>query len=110
MIYPYECLTCKSSVDIVKSMHDASKSEFCETCKSELTRVWTSFYTTGTRVENAEYNPGLGVVTKSAKDRAEQAKRQGVVEIGNDYKSPTAIGQAFDKARKEKIDKSWEEV
>lgn len=64
----------------------------------------------GTKVEDAEYNPGLGCITKNKRHREEIAKRLGVVEIGNDYKSPNDIHSTNDKALAEKRKKAWDSV
>lgn len=64
----------------------------------------------GAAVENAEYNPGLGCVTKSKRDREEQAKRRGLVEIGNDFGSADKMHDHYSKSREEARKKSWEEM
>jgi putative FmdB family regulatory protein len=108
--YPYQCLECAKFHDVIKPMSECAKVEHCPTCKSEMERIFTPLHFIGTSVENAEYNPGLGKVTKSKKHRAELAKQMGVHEIGNDYKSPEDIGKKFDQDREKKLEKSWEDV
>ena len=64
----------------------------------------------GAKVQDAEYNPGLGKVVKNAYDRSEQAKRQGLQEVGNDYSSGEKMDKEFTKDRKKKLDKSWDDI
>lgn len=64
----------------------------------------------GGKIEDAEYNPGLGCVTKSKRHREEICKAKGLYEIGNDYKSPDDIHNSNDKALAEKRQKAWDSV
>lgn len=108
--YPYNCVKCDLYSEIIKPMSESGRDEKCVDCGCVLDRIWTAPHLTGTKVEDAEYNPGLGKVTKNKRHREEIAKQMGVVEIGNDYKNAEAIGQKFDSERQKKIDKSWDEV
>ncbi len=77
-----------------------------------MRRIYThcKFHFTGTKIEDAEFNPGLGRVTKSKAHRDELAKKLGAVEIGNDSKDPDSLHKHFDSERETKIKKSWDEV
>jgi putative FmdB family regulatory protein len=109
--YPYKCEKCEIKENVVKYMSESDRSEACPQCNNPMERDYSNMRLNfiGTKVESAEYNPGLGVVTKNAKDRAEIAKRKGVTEIGNDYKSADHISAEFAKAREEKLKKTWED-
>lgn len=109
MIYPYECEKCDYAGDTVKPMDQASRDEYCPQCGNLLQRVWTKPQLIGTKVQDAEYNPGLGVVTKNAYHRSEVAKRKNVIEVGNDYGSGEKLQTKFDKDRHEKREKRWSE-
>ena len=61
----------------------------------------------GTAVQNAEYNPGLGCVVKNKAHRDELAKRKGLVEVGNDFKGGEGMQKHFDKKRDEAREERW---
>jgi len=94
---------------VVKPVAEIAKVELCE-CGTPADRSFfpTRIHITGAKVEHAEWNPGLGCVTKNKRDREEIAKRQGLVEVGNDYKSGESIQKTFDQAREEKKKKEWD--
>lgn len=109
MIYEYECEKCDKNFDVVKPMSESSRLEYCPDCGNEGNRVFScNVQFLGTKIEDAEYNPGLGIVTKSKRHRDEIAKRKGLIEIGNE--DPAKIDKAFEKQREEKRRKSWESV
>lgn len=98
-------------------MGEAENIESCSRCEGPLsledrivqnTRKASNYNIIGAKVESAEYNPGLGVVTKSKRHREEIAKQKGVVEIGNDYGSAEKMSKEFDTARAEKLERNWE--
>lgn len=71
----------------MKSVKEIDRVEDCPECKapcpSECRYIArTHFY--GAKVEDVQWNPGLGKFTRSAKHRAELAKRMDVIEIGNE--------------------------
>lgn len=109
--YDYVCPKCDTSHEVIKYMSESDRIEKCPTCENEMTRDWSNINVqlTGTKIENAEYNPGLGVVTKSKNHREEIARQKGVVEIGNDYKSADHMSAEFTKSREDKLKKSWED-
>ena len=82
----------------------------CDQCGNPTRRIYShcKFHFTGTKIEDAEYNIGLGKVTKSKRHRDDLAKRAGVEEIGNE--DPDKIHRHFDLTREKKIKKSWDEV
>lgn len=111
MIYEYKCIECKRSFDVTKSVKDIDVNEFCPRCDSPAERkfVPSKLHLTGTKVEHAEYNPGLGAVVKSKYERQELAKRKGLVEVGNDYKSGESMQKSFDETRAKKLATRYEE-
>lgn len=91
-------------------MDESSKEETCRECSSVSTRVYTPAQFIGTAVQSAEYNPGLGCVVKSDKDRAEIARRKGLQEIGNDFGSGDKAMAKYDKDRTERLNKRWDDI
>lgn len=106
MIYLYDCEKCELEIEVVKSMKDAAREEYCQSCGNVLDRVYLPPHITGAKVEDAEFNHGLGCVTKNKNDRAEKAKRKGLIEIGNE--STDSMAKSADKTLKDKL--SWENV
>lgn len=111
MTYEYRCTKCMSHFDVIKSVKDIDVNEFCPTCESPSERLFIPqrVFFSGTRVEHAEYNPGLGAVVKNKRHREDLAKRKGLVEVGSDFKSAESMNQYFDSSREEKIKKRWAE-
>lgn len=111
-VYDYFCETCQIEFDIFKSIKEHRNKEPCPKCGKEspqdLSRCRPQFI--GTKIEDAEFNIGLGKITKSKRHREELTKQAGMVEIGNDFKEPDKIHQHFDKNRAEKLKKSWDDV
>lgn len=112
MVYQYNCQKCGHQFDVTKSVKDMDVNENCPECGEFATRefVPTRVHLSKTAVQHAEYNPGLGRVVKNSQHRAELCKRMGVVEIGNDFKSPEKIHKQFDAERKQKREKKWEDA
>lgn len=110
MIYQYHCPKCDIHFDVVKPASSMKEEERCSNCSMVAdrefvpSRVWFN----GTKVEHAEYNPGLGCIVKNSSHRKELCKIKGVEEIGNE--SPEKIQKHFDKTREEKRDQIWEDV
>lgn len=96
----------------MQSIKEYTGQKTCVACGNEMRRnyKYCSFHHVGAKVEDAEFNPGLGRITKSKRHREELAKRMNVVEIGNDASSPDSLHKHFDQAREEKLKKSWDEV
>lgn len=108
MVYPYLCKKCDLEFDVVKHHSLSSKKEKCPECKKVADRIWPRPLFIGTSVENAEYNPGLGVVTKGKRDREEQAKRQGLVEVGNE--KPQVLRKHYANEREAKRRKNYDGI
>ena len=82
MIYEMDCPKCEEMFEVVKSMNEASRLEYCTVCGTLLERIWNAPQIIGAKVEEAEFNHGLGCVTKNKNDRNEIAKRKGLIEVG----------------------------
>lgn len=110
MIYAYNCPNCALTFDVVKVVDLIERSEHCSRCGEISTRQFfpQRLYFTGTKVEHAEYNPGLGCITRNANHRNEIAKQKGLEEIGNE--APDKIHKHFDKRREEKREEIWNKV
>jgi putative FmdB family regulatory protein len=109
-IYDFFCEKCDLEAEIVQSIKDYDGNWTCTSCGNPGRRIYKycSFHFTGTKIENAEFNPGLGKITKSKRHRDELAKKMGVIEVGNE--SPDKIHKHFDSTREDKLKKSWDEV
>lgn len=106
--YSYECLKCDVEFEVIKSISEYNSPEHCQTCGNIAKKLVSSgIFFTGTKIEDAEYNPGLGVITKSKKHRDELAKRKNLIEIGTE--TPETIHKHHDKAREDKRKKSWDD-
>ncbi len=112
MVYEYQCSKCTHRFDVTKSVKDIDVTETCPQCGDFAERkfVPSKVYFSGTEVRDAEYNPGLGAVVKSKRHREELAKRKGLVEIGNDFKSSESIHKKFDEERSEKREQRYEQA
>jgi len=111
LIYGYKCTACDRSFDVVKTVSEMERDEACPDCGSAAAREFVprALYLSQTQVTHAEYNPGLGCVVKNKRHKEDLMKRQGVVEVGNDYGSGAKMQAHFDKAREEKRRRSWED-
>lgn len=109
MVYEYRCVKCDNSFDVIKSVKDIDVNEFCD-CGAPAERVFvpSRVYFSGAKVAHAEYNPGLGCVVKNDRHKKDIMKRKGLVEIGNDFKSPKSIHKTFEQERKSRRAKRWE--
>jgi len=96
----------------MKSVSEIDRLEACPDCQEPAVRqfVPSRVFFSGTSVQHAEWNPGLGCVVKNKEHRKELAKRKGLVEIGNDFKSGESAATHFDQERESKIAKRWEDV
>ena len=108
-LYEYKCKECNKTFEVVKKMSDFSRVEICD-CGFEAEKM-INFRGTlmNTKVEEAEYNIGLGCWTKSKRHRKEIAKRRGLVEIGNDEK-PDDTYKRFETQREQKSQKKWDKL
>lgn len=109
MIYEYECESCKLEFEVIKSMHDSSREENCPECKTTGRRIYSSkVYFNGTKVSNAEFNPGLGCVVKNERHKKYVMESKGLVEVGNDYGNGEKMQKKFEQDKVEKQKKEWD--
>lgn len=108
-IYDYSCEKCDNEYEIIKSIKDYDSKDPCPTCGNIGSRLLSKdIFFTGTKIEDAEYNPGLGKITKSKKHREELVKSMNLVEIGNE--KPETIHNIFEKSREEKRKKAYDDL
>lgn len=111
--YPYQCTSndCGKEFDVVKTVSEIDNPEYCDKCGSKGERFIgrTHFYG-ASDWDKAEFNPGLGCVTRNSKHRAEVAKRLGLQEVGNDYQTPDKWISETDAKRKRESEYRWASV
>lgn len=90
---PFACEKCQAPVDYNQSKVSAAK----------------DYLVIGAKVQNAEYNPGLGQVVKSNRHKKDILKQKNLVEIGNDFGSGEKQQQDSEKKRKEERERIWSE-
>ena len=114
MIYEYLCenTSCEKFFEVIKHHTEYSPTEPCPECNTIGKRIFSPPLLSPALSDwgKAEWNPGLGAVTKNAKHRRELAKRKGLEEIGNDYGSGEAMDKHFEKQRNEKHKREWEKL
>jgi putative FmdB family regulatory protein len=110
--YDWLCEKCDLEFETIERISEYSGHKSCTQCGNHCIRLFSKvrIHLTGTAVEDAQFNVGLGKVTKSKAHREELAKQLGVVEIGNDFQKPESVHKHFDSAREEKLKKAWDEV
>jgi putative FmdB family regulatory protein len=106
--YVYRCISCGVTSEIVKSIKLASQEEICDKCQVTLDKVYTPFQILGARVENAEFNPGLGCVVKNSKHRKEIADRKGLVEVGNE--TPDTLYKETVVKKEKQREREWNDL
>lgn len=109
--YDYKCKKtgCEKNYSVIKSIKEYDGRDLCPSCSSEGDRIFSSkVMFLGTKIEDAEFNVGLGVVTKSKRHRDEIARSRGLVEIGNE--KPETIHKSMDAARAERNKKRWSDT
>ncbi len=111
-IYDWFCEKCDLEFETVESIKEYTGKHNCTACGNETARIYKycTFHHTGAKIEDAEFNPGLGVVTKSKRHRDEISKKLNVTEVGNDFKEPDKVHKHFDSERAHKLNKAWDEV
>lgn len=108
-LYEYQCEHCSIQYDVFKSIKEYDGKDKCPSCNKQGYRILSSsIHFLNEKVENAEYNPGLGMVVKNKKHREEICKQKDLVEIGNE--NPDKIHNKLEKEREEKRLRSWDEL
>lgn len=113
--YDWSCWNCGEKFSKLESIHSYDGRADCPACERTCTskdrnfsRARTQFI--GTKVQDAEYNPGLGRVIKNKRDLDWACKEKNVVEVGNDYKSGESMQTGFERDKQRAREKSWESV
>lgn len=112
MIYAYGCTTCSKEFDVIKSIADFDRTEYCD-CGGESLRLFRPnadvFQKQSGIPTEASYNPGLGCVVKDKKHLKEICKQKGVEPIGNDSPNPDSIHKHYEQEREKKREKSYDD-
>lgn len=83
--YPYECENCGNEWDVYKNLSDIEREERCKKCDTvAIRRIAPTHFYGADDWDKAEFNPAFGKVIKNKQHRAEEAKRRGMIEIGNE--------------------------
>jgi putative FmdB family regulatory protein len=110
MIYEHLCLKCVFTFDVVKAAADYDREEPCPKCGNSTRRQFTAgrIHLHHTKVQEAEYNPGLGCIVKNRQHREEICRVRGLEEIGNE--KVESVNKHFDRAREDKWERGWREA
>lgn len=109
-LYDYSCEKCELDFEIYKSIKEHQPREICPDCGNPSPQNFSRCrpHFTGTKIEDAEFNIGLGRITKSKRHREELAKQLGAIEIGTE--KPEKVHEHFDQQRETKRKKAYEEL
>ena len=109
MTYSYHCTPCGLTFDVIKRVSEMDAEETCEKCKLVAERVFNpKIYLSGTKVQEAAYNPGLGCVVRNENHKREIMKQRNLIEIGSE--KPETIHKHYDNERKDRWEKSWNDA
>lgn len=112
--YPYNCPKCETKFSEARGIRSYcdDPTSVCPTCDNkcgsedrDFEGLKTQFI--GTKVNSAEYNPGLGCVVKNGHHKKDLMKIKGVQEIGNDFGSSDKMQDHYEKRKKEEIETNW---
>jgi len=110
-LYEYQCRMCAADFDVACPISAIDDPVVCPACAAtngkaqrQLTR--THFY--GAKVEDASFSPALGKVVKSSKELREEAKRRGMIEVGNE--KVETIHRHFERQREDTRQQRWDEA
>ena len=110
-LYEYLCHQCEAPFDVarpISAIYDPAVCPKCEATNGKAQRQLTRTHFYGAAVEDASYDPGLGMVVKSSKHRKDEAKARGLIEIGNE--KPEVVHKYFDDKRTEIREQRWAEA
>jgi putative FmdB family regulatory protein len=106
-IYEYQCEKCDEAYEVLKSIKIYDGKDPCPQCGNVGDRVFSSKVSfIGAKVEDAEYNPAFGQVVKGKRHREELAKKNGMVEVGNENLGKHQDQLAQDKRKRQQ--KEWD--
>ena len=111
MVYAYGCPNCKREFDVIKSLADFDRIEYCQ-CGAESERLFRPnsdiFRKQSGIPETASYNQALGKVIKDKRHLKETCKRMGVEPVGDE--PVEKIHKKYDKERDEKREKAYDDA
>lgn len=110
MIYPHDCPKCQKEFEIIKSVKDFDRDEFCPDCGSLgiKTIARRQSFIGAADWDTRHYNPALGMVVRSNKEAQKIARERGLVEIGNE--NVDKIHRTFDTEREKKISTRYDDI
>lgn len=110
MIYEFKCEKCLHNFEVVRPARESHIIPACENCgNEETTRIFSSrIHHIGAKVQNAEFNHGLGCVVRNKDHRKEIANRKGLVEVGNE--TPDTLYKESVIKKEEQRAKEWKEL
>ncbi len=110
MVYDYLCHGCGETYEVIKSVRFFDAEEHCPKSGTTMARQFAPgfIYLSGTKVQEAEYNPGLGCITKNKQHVKEICKQRGLVEVGNT--SPETLHKMHDQERERRREQAWASV
>jgi putative FmdB family regulatory protein len=108
--YDYFCQKCDANFDVIESIREYTGSAPCPRCQtiSEDRVISAAVHFTGTKIEDREFNHGLGIVTKNARHRKDEARARGLEEIGTEPTQKMHEKEFKDRAERHK--RRWDEV
>ncbi len=107
MIYAYRCPECAHDWDVWKPAAEFDRPEVCPTCSAAGTRlICAPVGFCGEKIQDreAEFNHGLGAVTRNKAHRSALAKQKGLEEIGNT--SAESLHTQAESVQKQRL--SWD--
>jgi len=107
VIYAYECDNCGFKFDVVKPATHYKDEEYCANCKCVSRRLFSPPLLTIDKTQ-PEFNHAFGKVIRNKSHRNEEAKKRGMVEIGNER--PDVIHKAMDNQKAHLRKAKWDNV
>jgi putative FmdB family regulatory protein len=84
MIYEFFCSKCNAIDEVIRAVVDVDEPVVCTECDSRMTRHYTAPAVVTKGESIPYYHPALGQIVKSDSDAQAIAKRNGLVEVGNE--------------------------
>lgn len=112
MLYSFNCPKCSHNFDVVKPCAERNDPEICEKCSTVAVREFVprNFAFAGLAPDEASFQPAFGKVVKNKRELRYLAEKNGMVQIGNDYKSPDKLHDEMDKRRTEKAEQNYRDA
>ena len=109
-IYPYQCTECDHEFEVAKRVAQIEDIEHCEECEAVASRgISDKISFSGEKEwDTAHYNPAFGKVMGSNSEARREAKRMGMIEMGDE--PVEKINKKYDADRKNKSDKMYDDL